>query len=208
MGLRLVEGMQGMTQREVASDRFQTTLTLRVNGVPFAVCSSDAGVHAEAYACAFLKDALTTGQRAAAMLSEAEQAYPMDNARVAALYDIFITRSPCIDCTNKLIKTFNLFPSDRTMRIFCATVHGGENRTVSRSNIEALRSAGISVFRWDFRAMGRTGDPDSLTICQVASGVSNWDSYGEHADHGLSTRTLDADLDLLPNFSGQLYSVG
>jgi hypothetical protein len=201
--------MTAMTEQDIAADANQTTLTLRVNGQPLAVCTSDAGIHAERYACDFLLAALgSSSASASAILAEAEQGSRPGGLREAACYDIFLTRSPCGACTARILQVHNALPERKTIRVFCATVYRGTNNAESRSNILTLRNSGVPVYFWDAAQMALAGDVDSATLLRVSKRLSLWDSRddtGGRADHKLGSRTSSPDLSLLPIDTSAIY---
>jgi len=209
MGARFVNGMAAMTERDIAADANQTTLTLRVNGQPLAVCTSDAGIHAERYACDFLRAALTGDRSAGATLAEAEQgSRPGGLPRDVACYDIFLTRSPCQACTDRILEVHNTLPENRMIRVYCATVYRGTNNAESRANVNRLKTSGVPVFFWNASQMALAGDADSAALLRVSERLSLWDSRddtGGRADHKLGSRMASPDLGLLPLDTGPMY---
>ncbi|WP_019832444.1 hypothetical protein [Sphingomonas sp. PR090111-T3T-6A] len=201
--------MTAMTEQDIAADANKTSLTLRVNGQPFAVCTSEAGIHAESYACNFLLAALGNQDRgASALLAEAEQGSRPGGLPDKGCYDIFLTRSPCGACTDRILQVHNLLPENRTLRLFCATVYRGTRNAESRANIVRLKGHGVPVLFWDAARMALAGDIDSATLLRVAHHLSLWDSReadGGRADHKLGSRMASPDLGLLPLDTNSIY---
>ena len=170
-----------LTEGEIALDGTQTSLVLKINGRRMGVYLSDQGNHAEINLINLLR-AWQMGQLPAnqAVALGTQATSPLGNVHGHSFVDVFITRSPCQNCTASLIAWVNGLNATSQIRprLFCLTIYKGESNGDSIANIRNLRQAGIAVWRWDVVNMVRAQDEDSRKVLQVAFGTAMNEATG------------------------------
>ena len=182
--------------KDVVRDGVQTTLVCYVNARSICICNSAQGKHAESDLIDLLNHAQGGNSPESMVMNECAS-----KNRVAGVsyIDIFITRSPCLDCTNKLVNYATKYCNgQKKLRLFCATIYKGEGCTESINNINRLQSmANVDVWRWDVVAMAKAKDSSSLSILHVMFGVSQLEFGSNYNKTDWMSRLGTVNLQLL-----------
>lgn len=154
-----------MNRRMIYSDAVHTTAQLRLNGKNVGVFMSENRKHAEAEIKDFFDEYYFDEGKALE--------YDAPNSDHVEKIDIFITRSPCYSCAEKLLYIASRARSEmkhfKKLRVFCATVYKGESNFDSINSIGELRGDdNIRIYRWDVIGWARNGDESAIEITNAA----------------------------------------
>jgi hypothetical protein len=169
-----------LTEGEIALDGTQTSLVFKINGRSMGVCLSDHGNHAEINLIALLRDG-QNGRLSPDMATSLWEQGTSALGNGTSFVDVFITRSPCDNCTASLIAWVNGLRANAQiqLRLFCLTIYKGESSSTSIDSINRLRAVPrIRVWRWDVESMAKAQDEDSRKVLQVAYGVAMNEATG------------------------------
>jgi hypothetical protein len=188
-----------LTEGEIALDGTQTSLVFKINSLTMGVCLSDQGNHAEVNLIALLQE-WQSGQLSSNVADALGTQATSALGNGTSFIDVFITRSPCENCTARLIAWVNgLRANSRIrLRLFCLTIYKGESNGASINNISTLRAQPrIEVWRWDVLSMAKAQDVDSRKVLQVAHGIAMNEATGFQVTD-LSSRLGAPNLTILP----------
>lgn len=221
---RMIGQWAVMDKHSIANDAQQTTLDLRINGIGYGIFTSSNAKHAEEWMVDALYSALGMQQSS---LTEREnmilqQGLAKDYSEERddkIVFDVFITRSPCQNCTAILLQFAGALRDlgvqhEKTfrMRLFCATLYKGETNHQSRHDVDQIRADGnLRVYRWDFVKMAQAGDASSINLLELVAGTSMIDRDPNKVQqyHKLDNRALESNADtaFLNYKVGSFYSV-